>query len=141
MVLKTRSWSLLTTPSKSSPSEAMMVVLIYVIVLGEVALRCEKACLCFQPSRVLDATLQRLVRRPKLECERENVRLKGVRMIEGCVFATLAPLFRSQTNFFASQSPPSLFLASLRTQAEPTPEGPRQPASLLFSLHVQSYVA
>jgi hypothetical protein len=62
-------------------------------------------------------------------------------MIEGSVFATLAPLFRSQTNFFASQSPPSLFLAPLRTQAEPTPEGPRQPASLLESLRVQSYVA
>jgi hypothetical protein len=30
-----------------------MVVLIYVVVLGEVALGCEKACLCFQPSRGL----------------------------------------------------------------------------------------
>jgi hypothetical protein len=66
-----------------------MVVLVYVVVLGEVALRCEKACLCCQPSRVLSAALQRLVRRPNMRCERGNVRLRDVRMIEGSVFATL----------------------------------------------------
>ena len=41
-----------------------MVVLVYVDVLGEVALKCGKACLCCQPSRVLKAALQGLVRRP-----------------------------------------------------------------------------
>lgn len=70
IVLKTRSWSLLTTPSKSSPSEAMMGVLECLVVLDEVASSCEKACLCCSPSRGFDAAPKRLVRRPKLRYER-----------------------------------------------------------------------
>jgi len=47
-----------------------MGVSVYVVVLDEVALGCEKACLCCQPSRLFDAASTKLVRRPKLRCER-----------------------------------------------------------------------
>jgi hypothetical protein len=115
---------LLTTPSKSSPSEAMMVVLVYVVVLGEVALKYEKACLCCQPSRVLDAALQRLVRRPNMRCERGNVRLRDVRIIEGSVFATLPVV--QKLNQLLCQPKPSVTVLGVRerTQAEPTSPSP-----------------
>jgi hypothetical protein len=91
-----------------------MVVLVYVDVLGEVALRCGKACLCCQPSRVLKEALQGLVRRPKLRCERGNVRLEGVRIDRGVCFCDWPRCSEAKPTSLPAERPPSPFLAPER---------------------------
>ena len=132
-MLKTRSWSLLTTPSKSSPSEAMMGVLFYVI-LDEVAFGLERKLVCPASRVVWWMRRCKTASRPRGKMRTSNMRLERVRVIEifrkrhflrveglmrSSCFATLA-VVQKPNQLSTRPNPSSPALAFLYEQPEPT---------------------